>query len=225
MKVTQPCLTLRPHGFLMEISRPEYWSGLPFLSPGYLPNPGSNPGLPHCRWILYQLSHKGSPRILEWVAYPFSTGSSRPKNQIKASVENIWKLKIHFSLFYDRSMHKIIRVVFKVKVKSLSRVQLFCSPMDCSPPGSSVHGIFQARVLEWVAFSSSRRSSQPRDWIWVSCFGGRRFTVWATGEVQGQEKNSSHWKSVKECGRHCTVALWMQSWTCSINQLFLLCTQ
>ena len=40
------------------------------------PTQGSNQGLPHCRWILYQLSHKGSPRILEWVAYPFSSGSS-----------------------------------------------------------------------------------------------------------------------------------------------------
>ena len=42
---------------------------------------GSNPGLPHCRQILYQLSHKESPRILEWVAYPFSSGSSQPKNR------------------------------------------------------------------------------------------------------------------------------------------------
>ena len=46
---------------------------------------GSNPGLPHCRWILYQLSHKGSPRILEWVAYPFSWGSSPPRNQTGVS--------------------------------------------------------------------------------------------------------------------------------------------
>ena len=45
--------------------------------------------------------------------------------------------------------------------KPLSRVQL-CGPMDCSPPGSSIHGIFQARVLEWVAISFSRGSSQPR---------------------------------------------------------------
>ena len=42
------------------------WVAFPF--PGDLPNLGSNPGLPHCRWILYQLSHKGNPRILEWVA-------------------------------------------------------------------------------------------------------------------------------------------------------------
>jgi len=41
--------------------------------------------LPHCRWILYQLSHKGSPRILEWVVYPFSRGSSQPRNQTRFS--------------------------------------------------------------------------------------------------------------------------------------------
>ena len=46
------------------------------LLQGIFPTQGSNPGLLHCKWILYQLSHKGSPRILEWVAYPFSSGSS-----------------------------------------------------------------------------------------------------------------------------------------------------
>ena len=49
------------------------------------PTQRSNPGLPHCRWILHQLSHKGSPRILEWVAYPFSSGSSQPRNQTRVS--------------------------------------------------------------------------------------------------------------------------------------------
>ena len=51
----------------------------------------------------------------------------------------------------------------KVKVKSLSHVRLFATPMDCSLPGSSVHGIFQARTLEWVAISFPRGSSPPRD--------------------------------------------------------------
>ena len=49
-----------------------------------------------------------------------------------------------------------------------------CDPMDCSPPGSSVHGILQARILEWIAMPSSRGSSQPRDRphvSWVSCIG------------------------------------------------------
>ena len=52
---------------------------------GIFPTQGSNPGLQHCRWILYQLSHKGSPRILEWVAYPFSRVSSQPRNRTGVS--------------------------------------------------------------------------------------------------------------------------------------------
>ena len=67
------------------------------------------------------------------------------------------------------------------KVKLLSRVRL-CDPMDCSLPGSSIHGIFQARVLEWVAISFSRRSSQSKDWTQVSHIVGRRFTIRATRE-------------------------------------------
>ena len=51
--------------------------------------------------------------------------------------------------------------------------------MDCSPPGSSVRGVFQARVLEWVAISFSWGSSWPRDWTWVSHIVGRCFTIWA----------------------------------------------
>ena len=58
-----------------------------------------------------------------------------------------------------------------------------CDPMDCSLQCSSVHGIIQARVLEWVAISFSRGSSQPRDRTWVSCIAGRCFTIWATREV------------------------------------------
>ena len=49
--------------------------------------------------------------------------------------------------------------------------------MDCSPPGSSVIGILQARTMEWVAISSSRGSSPPRDGTWVSCIAGRFFTI------------------------------------------------
>ena len=49
------------------------------------PTQRSNPGLPHCRWLLYQLSHKGCPRVLEWVVYPFSTGPSWPRNWAKVS--------------------------------------------------------------------------------------------------------------------------------------------
>ena len=55
-----------------------------------------------------------------------------------------------------------------------------CDPMDCSPPGSSVHGILQARILEWVAIPFSRGSSWTRDWTWVSFIAGRFFTICAT---------------------------------------------
>ena len=58
-----------------------------------------------------------------------------------------------------------------------------CDPMDCSLPGSSVHGIFQAIVLEWIAISFSRGSSQPRDWTQISRIVDRCFTIWATREV------------------------------------------
>ena len=52
-----------------------------------------------------------------------------------------------------------------------------CDPVDCNPPGSSIHGILQARILEWAAISFSRGSSQPRDQTWVSCTADRHFTV------------------------------------------------
>ena len=56
-------------------------------------------------------------------------------------------------------------------------------PMDCSPPGSSVHGILQARIPEWVAISFSRESSGPRDRTWVSCIADGWFTIWTTREA------------------------------------------
>ena len=61
-----------------------------------------------------------------------------------------------------------------------------CNPMDCSLPGSSVDGSFQATILEWVVVSFSRVSSQPRDWTrvsYISCIAGGFFTDWATREA------------------------------------------
>ena len=70
---------LCPWGF----SGQEYWSGLLCLPPGDLPNPGIEPWSPALRWILYHLSNQESPRILEWIAYPFSKGSFLPRNQTR----------------------------------------------------------------------------------------------------------------------------------------------
>ena len=79
--------SLWPHGLYSPWNSPGQNSRMGSLSllQEILPTQGSNPGLPHCRQILYQLSHKGSPRILEWVAYPFSCRSSRPRNQTGVS--------------------------------------------------------------------------------------------------------------------------------------------
>ena len=67
--------------------------------------------------------------------------------------------------------------------------------MDCSLPGSSIHGIFQARVLKCVAISFSRGSSRPRDWTQVSHITGRRFYIWAIREalaLSKQPRNVTH---------------------------------
>ena len=70
-----------------------------------------------------------------------------------------------------------------MKVLVVQLCLTLCNPMDSSLPGSSVHGMLQARILEWVANSFSRGSSRPRDWTQVSGIAGRFFTVWATREA------------------------------------------
>ena len=65
----------------------------------------------------------------------------------------------------------------KVKVKVAQLCLTLCDPMNCSLPGSSIHGILQARILEWVAISFSEGSAQPRDQTQVSHIGGRFFTI------------------------------------------------
>ena len=74
-------------------------------------------------------------------------------------------------LCYWVNMHSLLVLCC---AKLLQSCPTLYDPIDCSPPGSSVHGIFQARILEWVAMPPSRGSSQPRDWTcvsYVSCIG------------------------------------------------------
>ena len=82
---------------------------------------------------------------------------------------NICKAQHHY---YGAS--QVVLVVKKVKVKVAQLFATLCDPMDYT-----VHGILQARILEWVAFPFSRRSFQPRDWTQVSCIAGGFFTNWA----------------------------------------------
>ena len=101
-----------------------------------------------------------------------------------------------------------------------------CDPMDCSLPGS-IHGIFQARILEWVAISFSRGSSRPRDRTQVSRLVGRCFTIWATREISIKKLRPWHllpslhanrWGKSGNTGRFYTPGLlnhcrwWLQPW-------------
>ena len=82
--------------------------------------------------------------------------------------------------------------------------------MDCSLPGSSVHAILQARILEWVAIPFSRGSSWPRDRTWVSCITGESFTIWATHTHKNLTSflcflGSHLWGGRRACICHCMV--------------------
>ena len=86
VKVAQSCLTLCDPMDCSPWNSPGQNAGVGSLSllQGIFPTQGLNPGLPHCRPILYQLSHKGRPRILEWVAYPFSSESPNPGTKLES---------------------------------------------------------------------------------------------------------------------------------------------
>ena len=81
------------------------------------------------------------------------------------------------------------------EVRLLQSCPTLCDPMDCSPPGSSVHEILQARILEWVAMPSSTGSSWPKDWTHVSCIEGRFFTAELPGKPQRVSKDRQSWQS------------------------------
>ena len=115
-------------------------------------------------------------RILEWVAIPFSRESSWPRDWTWVSC-----IAGSFFTIWATTPGKAWTQQWSEVAQSCPTL---CDPMDCNPPGSSAHGIFQARVLEWVAISFARGSSQPRDRTRVSRTAGRHFTVWATREAQ-----------------------------------------
>ena len=136
----------------MDFSKQEYWSGLSIPSPGDFPTQGSNPGLPHCRRILYCLSHQGRS-ILAQLSF---------------------RKPLQISTYKEKKLKKWCCCLVTKSCPTL------CNSMDCSPLGSSVHGILQARILEWVAIPFTRASSWPRDWTQVCCITGRFFNVWAS---------------------------------------------
>ena len=111
--------SLQPHGLHSpwNSTGQNIGVGSLYLLQGIFPTQGSNSGLLHCRQILYQLSHKGSPRTLEWVAYPLSSGSSQPRNRTGVSCvagrfftnwtirEALWDMLIGKYFLYTKQGH------------------------------------------------------------------------------------------------------------------------
>ena len=95
-------------------------------------------------------------------------------------------------------------IQWNVKLLVVQSCPPFWEPMDCSTSGSSVHGVFQERILQWVAIPFSKGSSWLRDRTQVSCIAGRLFTVWATREpweLTSTPRHGNAW------------ALWPREWS------------
>ena len=110
--------SLWPHELYSPWNSPGKDTGMgnPFLLQGIFPTQGSNPGLLHCRRILYHLSHKVSPRILEWVAYPFSSGSSWPGIELGSPALQVDSLPTEIWGIWKEPGKYTIRVFFLKKV-------------------------------------------------------------------------------------------------------------
>ena len=98
--------------------------------------------------------------------------------------------------------------VVVVLVYSLKSCLTLCDPVDCSPPGSSVHGISQSRILQWVATSFCRVSFRPRDWICISCIAGGFFTAEPPGKPKRQVLNIKRF--LISCLWHVPSASWWE---------------
>ena len=101
-----------------------------------------------------------------------------------------WWLRTEICSYEIEGRRYIMHTIPQSESEVAQSCLTLCDPMDCSLPGFPVHGIFQARIPEWVSISFSRRSSRPRDWTQVSCVVGRQFTIWATKEVPQQYNKS-----------------------------------
>ena len=127
--------------------------------------------------------HSATGAVWEWQFYRLIISSST--SQLESSGHCLQPATLNIAFSSSRSNPWPLgcqESERKVKVLVAQSCPTLCDPMDCSPPGSSVSGMLQARILEWVAMPSSRGSSQCRDQTWVSCIAGRFFMIWATGE-------------------------------------------
>ena len=114
--------------------------------------------------------------IIQWILYFFL-------NLIFILSWNIADLQYCVSFRCTAKWFSFIYIYIKVKVLVAQSCPILCDPMNCSPPDSSAHGILQVRILELIATSFSRRSSQPRNRTQVSHIVVRFFTIWATRKI------------------------------------------
>ena len=115
--------------------------------------------------------------ILAW-KIPWTEKPGRLESMGSHKVGHDWMTSL--SLFFFK-----LNIVYTWVLSEVAQLCLtLCNPMHCSLPASSLHGILQVRILEWVAISFSRGSSWPRDLTRVSCIAGRCFNLWATREAQ-----------------------------------------
>ena len=135
------------------------------------------------KWVFRDSRGKNNAAATHCLLIPAGIREAWWKFQERATRLSFWT---HFPGFLGPLENKAILIAWKWKLVAQSYVNL-CDPMDCSPPGSSLHGIFQARILEWVAVSSCRGSSWPRDGTWISCSTGRFFTVSAARKAPHQQ--------------------------------------
>ena len=119
------------------------------------------------------------------VMYSFHSLLNLQKFRIIFKISPLDFTKIQILIYSHDIMKEIFTgaIVLTLKVLITQSCPTLCYPMDCSPPSSSVHGILQARILEWVHMPSSRESSRPRDPTQVSCIADRCFTIWVTWEA------------------------------------------
>ena len=152
----------------MGFPRQEYWSGLPFFSPGDLPDPGVEPTFPALAGGFFTIWATREAQLCTW-------GRCKGGKWVR----KLSRVKFWFS--WCGILNPLLYLASGWKWKWVAQsCPTIWDPMDCNPPGSFVHGILQARVLEWVAIPFSRGSSQPRDWTQLSCIAGGFFTIWAT---------------------------------------------
>ena len=111
----------------------------------------------------------------------------------------------------ERWLNQYLAKVKKVKALVTQMCLTLCDPMDCSPPGSSLQKILQARTLTWITIPFSRGSFRLRYWTQVSCIVGRLFTNWASKEALS--KMFTHW--IKTC------MMDYNSWACDYNHFIL----